>query len=342
MKKIILILCLFIPLNVIGATIPDLNSTRAIIYDMTDKEILYEQNSEEKISIASLTKIMTALTAIEKVSDLEEQVTITSNMLKGIYWNASVAGLKVGDVVTYKDLLYATLLPSGADATHVLAYSISGGLTEYVEEMNNFAIKLGLTNTHFTNVIGLDNVNHYSTLKDMLTLLNYALENPTFKEVYTTKKQYLTNGLLVQSTMDKIGEKMQLDTSRILGSKTGFTDAAGYCLSSYVNSNNHELILITAGAKRIDTSFYHIIDTLNLITYSDEVVKEKIEAEELRQKELQVAKEQEEKKKQELEAKKQEEKEITMNKYRVIAIVFAGCILLIILCKPKKKRKNRK
>ena len=276
MRKLIILIILLIPLNVYGASIPELNSDKAIIYDLTTDEILLSLNSDEEASIASLTKIMTVITAIENIEDLEKELTITKNMLQGIYWNASRAGLKVGDVVTYKDLLYASLLPSGADATNVLALTISGTEKNYVKKMNALAESIGMDYTNFVNTSGLDTKNQYSTAKDVLKLLKYALKNDVFKEVYTTKEYTLTNGLKVESTVTKFNEKMALDTSRIIGSKTGFTGNAGYCLSSLISSNNHEVIIITLGAEKINNDFYHIIDTLNLIEYVDEELESKL------------------------------------------------------------------
>jgi len=285
MKKILLFIILLIPIKVYGDVIPEINSDKVLIYDLTDNEVILDINSEEKTSIASLTKIMTVITALENIDNLEEEITITKNMLKGIYWNASKAGLKTGETVTYRDLLYASMLPSGADATNILAITLSDSVNSYVLKMNDLAKKIGMINTNFVNVTGLDTKNQYSTIKDVLILLKYALKNKTFKEIYTTQKYTLTSGLKVESTINKFNEKMNLDTKRILGSKTGFTDAAGYCLSSLINSNNHEVIILTLGAEKIEQYYYHIIDTLNLINYVDEEIKNELTNEENNKKE---------------------------------------------------------
>lgn len=325
MKKIFLLLCLCIPLNIDAAQIPKLNSTHAIIYDNTDNEILYELNSDEKTSIASLTKIMTALVAIEEVSDLNSEIIITKKMLQGLFWNAAKAGFKVGEKVTYYDLLYAALLPSGADATYILAYAISGSLNAYVDKMNNLARALNLNNTHFTNVVGLDNKEHYSTLKDIVKLLKYALKNPTFKMIYTTKEKVLTNGLLVESTLNKANQRMNLDLSRIIGSKTGMTDDAGYCLSSLIESKNHEIILITTGAKRIETNYYHIIDTLNLIKFTDELREEMIKNNiEIENSTL-------------IEKNNTTKKEIKIDKKVLIIGIFLSLVIIHRIARPSKK-----
>lgn len=269
MKKIIYLFILLLPNIAFALAAPNLNSSKAILYDLTDQKTLYQLNPTEKSDIASLTKIMTTITAIENIDNLDEKIKITNEMLNFVRWDASVAGLKVGDIVSYRDLLYASMLPSGADATISIAISISNDIASYVAKMNELAKKIGLLNTHFTNVTGLDEENHYSTVNDILTLLKYALNNPIFKEIYTTKEYTLSNGLKVKSTINNYNKYLNLDTSRILGSKTGFTLQAGLCFSAIFTSNNHEFITITLGAKRINGKPYNIIDTLELINYVD-------------------------------------------------------------------------
>lgn len=261
---------MLIPINVLALEMPEITSDKAIVYDKTRGKVILEKNSEEITSIASLTKILTVITAIENIDDLEEIITITSPMLNGIYWNASVAGLKVGDKVTYRDLLYAAMLPSGADATKVLAISIAGNVNAYVEKMNELAAKIGMDKSHFVNVTGLDTKNHYSTVEDVLTLLNYALDNETFKEVYTTREYTLTNGLVVESTLQLYLEKKDYDISKILGSKTGYTDNAGTCLSSLFEVQGHDMLVITVGAPFDKIEQYNLVDNLSIIDYMEE------------------------------------------------------------------------
>ena len=135
---------------------PNLYSKDYVLFDTTDQKIIYEKNINERTNIASLTKIMTTITAIEKISNLEDKVTITEEMLSNIKFDASLAGLKVGDILSYKDLLYASILPSGADATQALAYSLSGNIPKFVKDMNTLAKKIGMSNSNFVNVTGLD------------------------------------------------------------------------------------------------------------------------------------------------------------------------------------------
>lgn len=279
MKKIyyLLLIFIFIPINVLAITLPKLHSTNIILYDPEEDEILYEKGSDEVVNIASLTKIMTTIVAIENIKDLNAYVTITENMLSEVPSDASVAGLKVGDKVTYLDLLYASILPSGADATTALAHGISGKTKEFINLMNKKGEELKLEHTHFSNVTGYDINNHYSTPKEVLEILLYALENPLFNEIYKTKDYTLTNGLKVESTLFYYNKNNIYDLSSILGSKTGFTSKAGMCMSSIIKVVDKELILITLGAERIYGTAYNIDDAITVINYlNDNFKNEKI------------------------------------------------------------------
>lgn len=271
MKKIVLfILCFFtFTINVFALDDPTLYSKNYCLYDLTDDKMIYEKNIQEKTNIASLTKIMTTITAIEKINNLDDYVTITSEMLSNIKYDASLAGLKIGDKLTYKDLLYASILPSGADATQALAYSLSGSINNFVNDMNALAKKIGMESSNFVNVTGLDIDNHYSTVNDLLKMLQYSLKNETFKTIYTTKSYTLSNGLVVDATVKKYNNLMKLNISRITGSKTGYTNKAGLCISSIFESNNHEFIFISTNAEFIYGNYYNLKDNLNIINFMD-------------------------------------------------------------------------
>lgn len=271
MKKIFLntflILFLFIPFLISALENPTLHSKYYGVYDLTDDKMLFSLNSDVKTEVASLTKIMTVLVAIENISDLDDTVTITNSILNTVSWDASVAGLEVGDVVTYRDLLYATMLPSGADAANALAISIAGSIDGYVELMNAKAESLNLDDTHYENVTGLDENNHYSSVNDVIKLLKYSLNNNTFREIYTTKSYTLTNGLKVSASINFYNKVMDLDTSLILGSKTGFTDDAGYCISIYFKSDDHDLVAVTLNATRVNDNYYNVKDAVDIVDF---------------------------------------------------------------------------
>ena len=267
-RKVFLVLILLLfPLLTSALTYPELDSKIVEIYDLTDDKLIYEVNKDKKASIASLTKIVTTITAIENIKELDETVIVTKEILDTVRWDASKAGLIPGDKLSYRDLLYASMLPSGADATNAIAILSSGSIDSFVNKMNDLVKKLKLSNTHFVNVTGLDAEGHYSTADDVRKILTYALNNELFRKIYTTKKYTLSNGLTVKSTISTYNKNSKVKTDKIIGSKTGFTADAGYCLSSLSNINSHEFIIIVLNANHIDDKYYNIVDTVNLIDF---------------------------------------------------------------------------
>ena len=177
----------FFPAIVIASEIPEVSSEAVILYQLNEDKVIYEKNSEEQLAPASLTKVMTMYVALEKITDLDQTVTLTDEMFQGLAEsNASVAGFYVGETVTYRDLLYGSLFPSGGDATQALAILLYGNQENFVARMNEKAEELGMKQTHFENATGLPDENHYSTASDMALLLKEALKNKTFYELFTT------------------------------------------------------------------------------------------------------------------------------------------------------------
>lgn len=248
-----------------------IDSKYAIIYNLDTDELLYEYNSDQITSIASLTKIMTCIVAIENIENLDTKVTLGWNVFAGLTEaQASVAGFKYGESVSYLDLLMGAMLPSGADATRALAINISGSEEEFVKLMNAKAQELNLSNTHFANTTGLEATGHYSTVQDIATLLKYALKNETFKIIYTTREYTTTNNLKFSSTLKKISNGYTIDVSHILGSKTGYTDEAGLCMSSIANYNGVNYLLVTAGADYHGNTPRQLLDAIKIYSYFDE------------------------------------------------------------------------
>lgn len=277
MKKVLLAITLLIlPISVCALEYPKLDSKNVEIYDLTDKKIIYEYKSNEVSSIASLTKIATTITAIENIENLNEKVTITEEILQTVSWDASRAGLKAGDIVTYKDLLYASMLPSGADATNSIAILSSGSIENFVKKMNDLVHKIGLFNTNFVNVTGLDEESNKSSADDVTKLLVYSLKNPIFKKLYTTKEYKMSNNQIIKSTIITNYNNPNYSTVKIIGNKTGYTKDAGYCLSSLTNINGHEVIIVLLNASKQDNNYYHVIDTIKLINFLEKNYKERI------------------------------------------------------------------
>ncbi len=264
MKKILFILVtMFTCMLNIKAI--DIKSNNAILYNLNDNSILYEKNINDKISIASLTKIVTAITIIDNEKDLNKEVTVDYNMLSGLD-GYSKAGLKVGDKISYLDLLYALILPSGSDAAQVLAISNSGSIESFANLMNDEVEKIGVKNSHFDNPVGKDSDNNYSTVSDVSKILIYSLNNDVFKKIFETPTYNLSNlNIELKRTLMESEEKYNLDTKIIKGAKTGFTYDAGLCLASTSTIEDVNYLLVTCGAP---TNYpYHIIDTLDIYNY---------------------------------------------------------------------------
>ncbi len=233
-------------------------SPNAILIRVDDGAILLNKNADQRIFPASMTKIMTEILAIEESPDLNEKVTIPKPLIDELNsQDASMAGFLPGEQVTQHDLLYGVILPSGAECCISLADRLESTEQNYARSMNMKAAELGMKNTHFMNTTGLHDPNHYTTVKDLAVLLDYALRNSTFRKVFTTLS-YTTsptnehaNGLFFRSTMDRCLNTTKAGNATILGGKVGFTDQAGLCLASLAEYQGKEYILVTAGVKNV-------------------------------------------------------------------------------------------
>ena len=258
--------------NSVSIPSDSLQSTHAILIRLDDHTVMMEKKSEEKIYPASLTKIMTAIVAIENLPNLQEKVKLSNSMFKNLYSaNASMAGFQADEKVRAIDLLYGVMLPSGAECCIGLADEIAGSEQKFTGLMNQKAADLGMNNTHFENTTGLHDEDHYTTVKDLAILLNHALENDTFREIFTSSRHtsQSTNkhpdGITFYSTMFKNLDTPNVMDGKILGGKTGYTDMAGLCLATLAKVGEEEYILITAGAKGDNRSEqFNISDALTV------------------------------------------------------------------------------
>lgn len=264
-KLLLILVILYLPITV-NAQEFNITSEYAILYNLNDDKILYELESDKQTQIASLTKIMTAIVALEKIPDLEKEVTITEEVFKGIE-EYSVVGFKVGNKVTIKDLLYGVMLPSGADAVNALAMATSGNINEFVKLMNEKAKELNLKNTHFDNPVGMDSKDNYSSAHDIAELLKYCLKNPTFKEIFTSRTYTISSiNKEIKSTLIGYSRSYGLDTTDITGAKSGFTDGAGLCLASTATIDDVNYLLVTMKANTKNRS-NAIRDSLEIYDY---------------------------------------------------------------------------
>ena len=270
MKKYLLLLLLIIPFKVFALTDIELYSQAHLVYDVTDDKIILHSHEDDQRDVASITKIMSSMVVIDNIKNLDEKVTITQQMLNTVPWDAFIIHLKVGEEVTYRDLLYGTLLPSGADAVNSMAIATSGSLNAFVEKMNQKAQELGMTNTHYTNPIGMDEPNHYSSASDVLKIMKHALKNEDFKKIFEAKSYTMTNGMTVEASAKTYGDKIGESTDRIIGDKTGYTDPAGFCIAFEFTSHDHLYYAVVLGAPVENfRDFKHIRDANTVIKYVD-------------------------------------------------------------------------
>ena len=244
----------------------ELYCDNAYMIRVSDGAVLYDKASDDQIFPASMTKIMTVITAIENAKDINMECTVTQAEIDEVYvQEASMAGFTAGETVKLTDLLYGSMLPSGGEASLAIADNIAGSSDAFVEMMNQKASEIGMTNTHFSNCTGLHQDDHYSTCKDFATLTSYAIKNPTFRQIFTTSTYTTTSsavhptGITLYSTLFQHLDNETLNNGAVIeGGKTGFTDQALYTLSSLCSFGGQEYILVTAHGAGID--FSHIAD----------------------------------------------------------------------------------
>ena len=228
----------------------------AIVYDLTSDTLIFDQNIDEKLYPASLTKVMTCLLTLEMQPDLDRVVTVTPECLKGMEPDGSNVALRVDEQMNVRDLLYCLMVKSGNDAASTLAVCNSGSIEAFVEVMNRRAQELGCTGTKFMNPHGLHHDDHYTTARDMAKILKEAMKHPIFEEIFTTKeytvpatnlseaRELKTTNFLIRSN----GYPNVLD-SRVLGGKTGNTSKAGRCLCALAEKDGMRLLTVVLGAK---------------------------------------------------------------------------------------------
>lgn len=215
-----------------------ISANSAVLMDCTTGRVLYEKNLNQKSLIASTTKIMTAILVCER-SNILDRVKIPKEAV-GI--EGSSMYLQEGEILTIQDLLYGMMLRSGNDAATALAIYCGGTVEGFAQMMNDKARSLGMANTHFENPHGLDAENHYSTAYDLAMLSCYAMKNPLFAQIVSTKTI-------------KIGQRQLKNHNKLLwlldgadGIKTGFTKAAGRILVSSACRDGRRLIAVTISA----------------------------------------------------------------------------------------------
>ncbi len=266
MKKFILwIISLFLLCSTAFAAELTSTAKAAILIEESTGKVLYQFNENEKLAPASMTKMMTLLLIMEAID--QEQISLNDDVF--ISTNASNMGgsqvfLESNSKIKAEQLVKAIAIASGNDAAVAMAEHISGSVDTFVEKMNQKAEMLGLKNTHFANVHGLDTDNHYSSAYDMAIIAKELLKHPRILEYTSLYEDYLYKPDGSKTWLVNTNKLVRF-YSGVDGLKTGYTKNAGYCLTSTASKNNIRFITVVMGE---DTSEHRSLDTTNLLNYA--------------------------------------------------------------------------
>lgn len=248
------------------------------LIDLDAGALLYGGNIDAQIYPASLTKIMTCMIALER-GNLDDILTVSESSQQDLVIGGSTANLKVGEQISLRELLYCVMVSSANEACNVVAEYISGSISGFVALMNEYAAALGMTSTHYANTHGLHSDEHYTTVRDLSTLVRWAWQHELFREFSTVTKHvvpatnlseerelhttnYLTSGLVVGKYYYE----------KAAGIKTGFTSKAGGCLISTAQDGDKHLLSIVVGCDTIEnddgtTTDERFTETKKLLEY---------------------------------------------------------------------------
>ena len=245
-----------------GALVPDVRAEAAIIYNSENGEVLWESNSQNQRSIASITKVMTAVVFLEDSPDLEEEVVVQRADMRA----ASTTYLRVGYKVSKGDLLHLTLIASDNAAARILARVSSHGTEGFIDRMNEKAAELGLTSTHYADSSGLLAAN-VSSAYDMARLITYVSADPRISEVMRKQTHTLSTGrrsVTIRSTNQLV---MNGDVD-VQAGKTGFITKAGYCLATLLRlpQGGPQVAVVVLGAKSNAGRFWETRHLFNWLT----------------------------------------------------------------------------
>lgn len=222
--------------------VKDLTAKAAVVMDNDSKVVLFSKNPNLLFSMASTTKIMTAIIALEYYK-MDDILTIQTEKVYGVN-----VGFKIGQKFFFKDLLYSMLLPSGNDAALAIAQNYQGGEEEFVKKMNEKAADIGFYSTHFADPAGLMDRQDYTTVLDLAKLASYALKNETFAKVVGTKEIVISD--VSQTNSYKLTNLNKLlGINGVTGIKTGYTDEAGQVLVTSKTEKDHTIIIVVMDSK---------------------------------------------------------------------------------------------
>ena len=227
------------------------------VLEMESGRVLFSKNMDTKLKMASTTKIVTALTVINNCENLDEPFKINN---KAVGIEGTSIYLKYNEVLTARELLYGLMLRSGNDASVALALHCADSIEEFADMMNETAKQCGALNSHFVNPHGLDADEHYTTAYDLALITTKALQNPTFKEIVSTKNIKISGG--EQGTRYLVNKNRLLNSlDGCIGVKTGFTSGAGRCLVSAVERDGMTVVAVVLNCGPM---FEESTDLLNL------------------------------------------------------------------------------
>lgn len=217
--------------------------------------VIASKNAEKKKFPASLTKIVTAIVAINNIKDLQAKTTVSRYAIESLYGTyAQVAGLHIGDEVTMEELLYLTMVHSACDACQVLAEAVAGSVDAFVDMMNEYVKSLGCTDTHFTNDTGLHDDNHYTTARDMAIITLDAMKSDVFNTVSSTQLYEFNNQTFVHTNLMLDRFHVSYYYEYASGIKTGSTTEAGYCVITKASKDgyNYLAVVMDSPIKKLD------------------------------------------------------------------------------------------
>lgn len=230
---------------------PDINSACGILIS-SDGTVLWSRYPDNEQAMASTTKMMTCIIAIESTSNLDEPVTISEDAVTTAE-DESSSGLVAGETTTLRSLLYGMMLSSGNDSAVAVADAVAGDETSFVALMNQKASDLGLTETHFVTCNGLEADGHYSSPRDLATLAQYCMKNETFRGIVNNYSVDVDLGHGTQTITNT--DTLFTWYPYLIGIKTGYEDQAGYCMVGAALQNNLELYCVVLGADSTGARF---------------------------------------------------------------------------------------
>lgn len=235
----------------------EISAKSAIVYDTTIDKVLYKKNAKEKLPMASITKIMTAIIALENKKN-DDKYLVVGNDLVG----EDSMGLTEGEILSLKELLYGLMLPSGNDAAETLATNFKGGRNAFIKAMNNKAKSLGLKDTNFTNPTGLEgDGNQYTTSYDLIIITEYALTKfSLFRQVVSTIDYTIPKTDTHKAFYFENETNLLTSYPGVKGVKTGYTPEAGLCLVTYLDYQGHKIIGIILGSSNRRQEMKDLLD----------------------------------------------------------------------------------